>query len=220
MNWKRRVRWSWLITPFLLLAIWPGIAAAGHHHKPVPPAPSLFALDCANLPAGKSCIYETTENARFKVGEVTRRISTASAQGKVGGGTPICPGTSPCDITVVATDRIDAATGRGPIEGTFAIVTQETGTVDLPEIVALKGSLEGIVDISGAAGGLGSIAGRWHAKGVGQGKFTGTLRFPFEFFPGSGFFYIDYGSGGVRAVAANEMVLGMPALLFEIEFLP
>lgn len=217
MNWKRTVRWSWLIMPFVLLAIWPGIAAAGQKHKPVTPDPSLFALDCVTLSAG-SCIYETTENARFKMGEVIRRISTASAQGKVAAGAPICPGTLPCDITVIATDRIDTTTGRGPIEGTFAIVVNETGTADLPEIVVRKGSLEGVVDISMAAAGLGSIAGRWQAKGLGEGTFTGTLRFPFPFSPFPGFFYVDYGSGGIRSVAANEMVLGLPALLFEITF--
>lgn len=224
MNWKRTVRWSWLIMPFLLLAIWPGTAAAGHKHKPVPPDPDPVALNCGNLPAGKSCIYETTENARFTVGEVIRRISTAAAQGKVAAGSPICkpdsPGALPCDITVVATDRIDTTTGRGPIEGTFAIVANEPGTADLPEIVELKGRLEGVVDISMAGAGLGSIAGRWQAKGVGHGKFTGTLRFPFPFAPlGPGFFYVNAaGSFGVRAVAANEMVLALPALLFEIEF--
>ena len=227
MNWKRTVRWSWLILPFLLLAIWPGTAAAGHQHKPVPPAPNPVALNCGGLLAGQSCIYETTENARFKAGEVIRRISTAAAQGKVAAGSPICPGALPCDITVVATDRIDAATGRGPIEGTFAIVVNEPGTADLPEIVVLKGSLEGVVDISTAASGLGSIAGRWQAKGLGHGKFTGTLRFPFAFpFP-TGYGYIDASSlvcvdvdtcFFVRAVATNEMVLALPALLFEITF--
>ena len=234
MNWKRTARWSSLILPFLLLAIWPGVAAADDGHRPVPPgprvppeprvppAPSLFALDCENLDPGKSCIYETTENARFRGGAAVRRVSTASAQGKVAAGSPIChpeDATKPaCDITVVATDNIGAS-GVGPIEGTFAIVVNEPGTADLPEIVVLEGRLDGVVDISMAASGLGSIAGRWQAKGVGGGTFTGTLRFPFPF--GSGYGYVDALAGPpyfVRVVRPNEMVLGFPALLFEIEF--
>src|SRR3990172_3887654 len=34
MNWKRTARWSWLTLPFLLLALWPSVAAAWEHHRP------------------------------------------------------------------------------------------------------------------------------------------------------------------------------------------
>lgn len=223
MNWKRTARWSWLAVAVLLLAVGLGGAAADPNGKLVPPPPDPVAKNCASLGAGESCIYETTENARFVGHSLVRRISTAAAQGKVGGGSPICPGSAACDITVVATDKISTVTGKGPISGTFAIVVNEPGTVDPAEVVVLRGTLNGVVDIFPALSGsapLGSITGRWHAPGAGSGTFSGTLRFPV----GSGpFFYFDdagfsIGPFNARLVGANEMVLGFPALLFEIDF--
>ncbi len=198
MNWKRTARWSWLILPFLLLAVGIGVAAADHKadhkHNQVLPPPDPAAKDCANLAPGLACIYETTQNAKFTGEKFVRRISTAAAQGKVGAGSPICHPydmTKPaCDITIMATDKISTTTGKGPIEGTFAIVVHEitlgAPTAEPAAIVVLKGFLRGEVDISAALlhnVPLGSIIGRWETRDGRSGTFTGTLRFAFGFGP-------------------------------------
>src|SRR3990172_139757 len=59
MNWKRTARWSWLVLPFLLLALWPAVAAAhDDKHK-------RGARPCTEMESGQACLYEVTEETVF-----------------------------------------------------------------------------------------------------------------------------------------------------------
>ncbi len=216
MNWKRTARWSWLVLPFLLVAVWPSIAAA----DPVVP------------PGSNAVLYEVTETLKVKG---LRSGSTAALMGTVDVGTAICPFSvgSPCTITAIASRRINLATATGPVTGTFSVVVEAPGgasnPADAPELEILRGNLHGTIDLSLALLGgvpLGTISGRWSAKGVkggpfaevqAHGTFAGTFRLPFDL--GGGPLYATPGFGpGAVPVDGLEHSLGEPTVRLEIEF--
>ena len=204
MNWKRTARWSWLVLPFLLLALWPGDAAAW----PKPKVP------CTTLGSGQACLYEVTEETVFDdPAAPTVRNAMASLMGRVVGVFPGCE--AGCDIVAVASSFISVGTGGGiPLSvaaglgfpfadcpasaglasvcGRFAVVINEPGSVDASEVIVALGELSGEGDLSPAVGAgipLGSIKnGVWAAQGVNPltgepfalgGTFQGTFRLPF-----------------------------------------
>jgi hypothetical protein len=147
-------------------------------------------------------LYEVTETMNLKGGKMVRRLAVAALSGKVDAGTALCPaelaerlGVTKCSINAIAHDNVNLATGRGPISGTFAIVAQDTNiTADGPEVVILRGTVTGQVDLSPAVFSnvpLGSLEGTWSATGVrggpmvegfpAQGTLMGTFRLPFPF---------------------------------------
>ncbi len=239
MNWKRTARWSWLILPFLLLALWPSVAAAG------PPG----------VPAGSNAVlYEVTENLKFNsFVKMKRRQATSALMGAVKGGTAICPTAlggsqipaGDCALIAVASNNIDInpsshKLGMGPVVGTFDVVVQGDNPVDGPELVVLRGDLSGNIDLSqavlfaatsGLAGApIGTITGRWNGQGVAggplaglhvHGTFTGTFRLPFinpldsTMTP---LYMTDPSVLTVVPVAANELSLGVPTVRLEMNF--
>ena len=208
MNWKRTARWSWLVLPFLLLALWPAVAAAhDDKHK-------RGARPCTEMESGQACLYEVTEETVFDdPAAPTVRNAMASLMGRVVGVFPGCE--AGCDIVAVASSFISVGTGGGiPLSvaaglgfpfadcpasaglasvcGRFAVVINEPGSVDASEVIVALGELSGEGDLSPAVGAgipLGSIKnGVWAAQGVNPltgepfalgGTFQGTFRLPF-----------------------------------------
>lgn len=209
MNWNRTARWSWLILPFLLLALWPLVAAADEPN---------------------AVLYELTENLKLKPLTSGHRIATAVLMGTVSAGTPLCPLPVDCVITAVGSDNINIATGKGPMHGTFAIVVQGDNLVDGPELVIARGTFSGKVDLAMASAGLGSLTkGKWTARGVAggplaglhlRGSLTGTFRLPFEVAPGVAVYMLNplVSPPGVVLVQDNELSLGIPTVRLEVNF--
>ena len=217
MNWKRTARWSWLILPFLLLAVWPSVAAAQEGIR-----------SDAN-----AVLYEVTENLKLKPLQSGHRVATAALMGWVKAGASICPdwlaaylGITRCSITAMASDNINLTTGAGPVSGTFSIVIQGDNPVDGPELEILRGTLHGTIDLSPAVLGgvpLGTITGQWSAKGVKsgplggvqvRGTFEGTFRLPFAHSEPA----LYLGNPHPVPVADNERSLGVPTVRLELNF--
>ena len=210
MNWKRTARWSWLILPFLLLAVWPAVAAA----------------------ASNAVLYELTENLKLGPLSSGHRVASATLSGTVAKGTAICPLPVDCTITAMGFDNINTATGKGPITGTFAVVVQGDNPVDGPELVILQGEFSGKIDLALASAGLGFLTdGKWSARGVKggpladlhlRGLLTGTFRLPFEVAPGVVLYMLnplDFPNpGSFVPVQDNELSLGVPTVRLEVEF--
>lgn len=141
--------------------------------------------------AQDAVLYEVSETMKVKGGAMARRVANAALVGWVNGGTPICPTASRCHITAFASDNVNLSTGKGPVNGTFAIVVQDLNEVDGPEQVVFQGSLVGKMDLSPAlVKGLpyGTISGTWTARGRStlegtdkNGTFTGVFRLPFSY---------------------------------------
>lgn len=234
MSWKRTACWSLLVLPFLLLAVWPGDAAAQ----------SGIRSDA------NAVVYEVTENLKLRPLQHNRRVATAALVGTVNAGTPICPEAlvgpgGVCVLTAVASDNISLATGKGPVNGTFSVVVQDVNPVDGAELVILRGTLHGKIDLSAAVLGgvpLGMIEGKWNARGVNggplagvraKGSFEGTFRLPFVYgVPDgcladgdpsdcafvSGPSYLGDVSPVPVDVVFNELSLAVPTVRLEIKF--
>jgi len=217
MNWKRTARWSWLVLPFLLLAVWPGVAAA-----------QLGVRGDANAVA-----YEVTENLKLRPLQGDRRIATAALVGTVNAGTAICPEAlvgvgGVCVLTAMASDNINLANGKGPVTGTFSVVIQDVNPVDGAELVILRGTLHGKIDLSPAVLGgmpLGTIQGKWNAKGVNggplagvraHGTFEGTFRLPFIFGVPAG--CLDDGDPSDCGFVSNSSYLGAGGFPVDVQF--
>ncbi len=229
MNWKRTARWSWLILPFLLLALWPRVAAAQEGIRP----------------DANAVLYEVTENLKLKPLASGHRIATSALMGTVNAGTSICPdllaeylGVTACSLNAMGSSNVSLADGKGRFEGTFEVVinTPDTNPVDGPELVILRGTFHGRIDFSAALFGPDGVPksgdelpigfltnGRWNAKGVeggflagvhARGTLTGTFRQPVGTVANA--FYFT-GIGFVP-VQPNERSLGEPTVRMEIKF--
>lgn len=166
--------------------------------------------------AQNATLYEVTENMKLRGNShgAGRRVATAALMGTAEPDTTLCPsaiallGGGKCAVTAIAKDNIDLSTGTGPVKGEFKVVIQGDNLVDAPELVVLRGEIEGQIDLSLAIFGpdgvpgtvdelpLGTIVGQWSATGeklpadlqteLGvqrlpgtQGTFEGTFRLPF-----------------------------------------
>src|SRR4051812_42406182 len=154
----------------------------------IPPAPAR---------AADAVLYEVTEAVRLGKGG-SFKSSKATLAGVAAPGTSICPtwlatqlDVDGCTLSVTAIGKADDATGFGPVSGTFDVLMQDANSVDMPEIVIMRGNLSGTLDLSPAfvdKKPRGTIAGDFQASGVagtvmaGQranGRFTGVFRIPF-----------------------------------------
>ena len=188
-------------------------------------AMGLFAVAPPPAAAVDGTFYEVSETMRLRGGKITRRTATASLVGTIKGGSEICPTPTPCNVIISASDRVDLASGKGPVHGSFAIVVQDTNTVDGPEVPIFEGTLVGDVDLASALTGvapLGSIVGTWTGRGLDggplakmrtNGTFTGTFRFPFVF---NGVPSYMVGVGNVVPVADTERSTGTPLVRLDI----
>lgn len=224
MNWTGRLFWS-------LVLFGMGLTAA--------PAVATAEPDAT--------LYEVTEEMRVRGGKLVRRQAVAALSGTVNAGTALCPvwlayaTGGKCSITAIAHNNVSLSTGQGPIHGTFAIVAQDLNKVDGPEVVVIRGTVNGHIDLSPVLLGpdgvpltndeapLGGLVGTWSATGVpgtpmhafrGRGKLTGTFRLPFDI-PGLGAAYMldlmafpNFGS--FEVVGPEQRSLGVPTVKLEI----
>lgn len=177
-------------------------------------------------------LYELTENMQLRGGD-SRRVATAALAGSVRAGTSICPESlaaslalSACRIHAEATDAVDVVTAVGPVRATFVIVVPGDNVVDGPELVIVRGSLSGTVDLSPTLdlSPVGTVSGTWSADGLADGPmaglstggiFNGTFRLPFSD-GGSAMYLVVPETGETQPVRADEMSLGIPTVRLEL----
>src|SRR3989338_6905926 len=139
MNWKRTARWSWLILPFLLLALWPSVAAAWDHHRP----------------EADVVLYEVWENVTGPSATgVIERVAAISGSAKID--TVVCsvvkflnPTAKSCAVTAVGTNTIQLDATGVPVSikasADFKALIEVDNPFDSPEGVVTMGSLSGDV---------------------------------------------------------------------------
>jgi hypothetical protein len=193
-------------------------------------------LTTVSSAAGQNAVlYEVTEKMKLKRHD-TVRGATAVLMGSVSPGPAICPAslaadlpTGRCAIAATASDRIDLATGMGPVHGTFSIlIPGDNPDVDGPELVVAEGSLHGHIDLSPAvlhSIPLGAIEAKWSARGRrggpleglrADGTLTGIFRLPFPHPapPGAAFLV----EGVPVLLRGDELSLGVPTVRLELDF--
>jgi hypothetical protein len=179
-------------------------------------------------------LYEVTEAVKVTGKGGAFKSSTATLTGEVAAGTALCPtwltaqyGLTSCTIVVRATGHADDATGIGPAGGDFDIVIQDWNNADAPEVVVMKGNMQGTIDLSPAfqkQQPLGSITGKFNANGLSQGvmagakasgTFAGTFRLPFRQ-GGKPSYLLDDGS--IVLAQPQEFSLGQAMVRLEVDF--
>jgi hypothetical protein len=179
-------------------------------------------------------LYEVTEAVKVTGKGGMFKSSTATLTGDLAPGTGLCPtwltqqlNLPSCMIVVRATGRADDTTGIGPAHGDFDVVVQDWNTTDAPEIVVLKGTLTGTIDLSPAftrQQPIGSISGKFNAIGLAnglmagtkvQGTFTGTFRLPFRH-AGKPSYLLD--DGTIVPAGPQELSLGQAMVRLEVAF--
>jgi hypothetical protein len=184
--------------------------------------------------AADAVLYEVTEAVKVTVKGGAFKSSTATLTGDVTAGTALCPtwlaqqlDIAACSIVVRATGNADATTGIGPAKGDFDVVVQDWNQADASEIVVMKGTLNGTIDLSPAftkQQPLGSIAGHFTANGIhggplagvrANGTFAGAFRLPFRV-AGKASYLMDDGS--VVPVQPHEFSLGQAMVRLEVSF--
>lgn len=203
-------------------------------------------LATVGIATGQNAIlYEVTEQMKLKRHD-TVRAATAALMGTVDPGPSICPASlaaalpgGRCAITATASDRINLATGVGPVFAKFSILIPGDNSVDGSELVIAEGSLHGTIDLSPAVLGsnrvlipLGTLTAEWSARGSrggpldglrADGRLIGTFRLPFSE-PGlEGAFYLleppTATTPGVAVPVVNdELSLGVPTVRLELNF--
>ena len=194
---------------------------------------AVFAAG-ASAHAADAVLYEVTEAVKVTSKGGTFKSSSATLTGDIAPGTALCPtwltqqlNIAACSIVVRATGRADDTTGIGPAGGDFDIVVQDWNNADAPELVVMKGTLTGTIDLSPAFQGqqpLGSITGKFHANGVAgsplashraSGTFAGTFRLPFRA-GGKASYLMDDGS--IVPAQPQEFSLGQAMVRLEVNF--
>jgi hypothetical protein len=184
--------------------------------------------------AADAVLYEVTEAVKVSGKGGAFKSSTATLTGDIAPGTALCPtwltqqlNTASCTIIVRAVGRADDTTGIGPAGGDFDIVVQDWNSVDAPEIIVMKGSINGTIDLSPVftkQQPLGAISGTFTARGiVGSvmagsrvtGTFAGTFRLPFRS-AGKASYLMD--DGTITVVQPQEFSLGQAMVRLEVSF--
>jgi hypothetical protein len=192
-------------------------------------------------------LYELSENAFVEFdanGNPVARGAESSLQGIAKLGTVLCPSallvTSPkaeaCTVTVRGRNLVSLTTGKGPINGEFAIVIQLDNQLDSPELPVVLGEFEGTIDFAPALMGnnFGTAVGALTVKrsfvpGVPVDvtvPFTGVFRQPFalNFLTGKrkkavrsdmAFYNVE---GVNHLIKLDERAANWPTVRFEIKF--
>ena len=194
---------------------------------------AVFGIS-APAAAVDAILYEVTEAVKVTGKGGAFKSSTATLTGEIAAGTALCPtwltqqyNLSTCTIVVRATGHADDTTGIGPAGGDFDIVIQDWNNADAPELVVMKGTMQGTIDLSPAfqkQQPLGSITGKFNAAGVAQtvmsgsrasGTFSGTFRLPFRQ-GGRPSYLLD--DGTVVLAQPQEFSLGQAMVRLEVNF--
>ena len=194
---------------------------------------AVFGIS-APASAVDAILYEVTEAVKVTGKGGAFKSSTATLTGEIAPGTPLCPtwltqqyNLASCTIVVRATGRADDTTGVGPAVGDFDVVIQDWNNADAPEIVVMKGTIQGTIDLSPAfqkQQPLGSIGGKFTATGLAQsvmasarasGSFAGTFRLPFRQAGKSSYLMDD---GTVVLAQPQEFSLGLAMVRLEVRF--
>jgi Bacterial Ig-like domain (group 3) len=190
----------------------------------------LVALGTPN-----AVLYEVSETiaADFHNNGLQFHDDSATLAGWVTPGTPLCPmevaqalnTAGRCFLSVFGVGQADDATGIGPVQGKFSVTMHDDIAAATPEIVILKGTLQGMLDLSPAFHGtpVGSIVGTYQAQGVPNGPaqnvkidhgiFSGIVRLPF--FHGNHAYYV-MDDRSLQGVTAEEFAVGFPSVRFEL----
>ena len=165
---------------------------------------------------------------------VTRKAQ-ASLMGWARLGSPLCPaaqmatnGVYPttCSVTADGLDNISLTTGRGTVDGTFAVVVQDDNAVDAPEFVVMNGAFHGNMDLSMRP--LGKVSGNFTPSDTGVAvPFCGTFRLPFAVASdgtrgnpwwGAKAYYLDDDGHSLLPVVGDEKSLRTPTVRLELKF--
>ena len=128
-----------------------------------------------------------------------------------------------CSVTADGIDNISLWTGKGGVDGTFAVVIQDDNAADAPEFVVMNGTFVGSMDLSIRP--LGKVVGLFTATGGEPVPFCGTFRLPFALDTtgqkinptrGAAAYYLQDDGATVFSVLSREKSLGMPTVRFEI----
>jgi hypothetical protein len=195
-----------------------------------------------DVPGAEAVLYEVSENMYLVdaqgnvVGpdQAVARKADAALYGWARLGSLLCPAevlitnprTDTCSVTAAGIDHISLATGKGTVEGTFAVVIQDDNATDSPEYVVANGVFGGQMDLSMRP--LGKITGTFTQSGSNvSAPFCGTFRLPFAVnakgkreLPrrnGAAYYLADDGKRLIPVEKA-EMSLGMPTVRLEISF--
>lgn len=207
---KKRILWTLLFLS-VALVFWPGVTAAQ-----------------------QLTMYELTEQVKLDTSgfPVLSLLRTAALQGTSPAGTPVCPsalGMSVCTLTATATASGDPRTGSLSVTGNYAVVVQEPGSVDSPEVVVQEGTFDGTVDLTPVlVNGLPflGISGTFTPNGGATSNFTGKFRIPFSLGaggarvgpkPGQSAFYLK-DSGQLQSLKIDELSLGYATVRLEVTF--
>jgi hypothetical protein len=189
-------------------------------------------------------LYELNEQALLTP---AGRWATSGLQGKAKRGTPLCPeglmayaelvfaqlgivvkDTNQCSVVAVASSELDLTTFAGTIRGDFYVVvnTNKTNVVDAAEVVIMKGTFEGTIQVADREGRLIDIvAGGLYPHEVflpgfplpSPAMFKGKFRLPFKVHHVA-VYQTDH--GGIVPVRLDERALGEPTVRVEIRFDP
>jgi len=233
-TWKRAVVWSFVALAFGALV--------GTSPAAAEPRRNLNRGVVIDIPGAEAVLYEVTEKMYLldADGNVTApnlavvRKADASLFGWSRVGNPLCPsaqlitnlGLNACSVTADGIDNISLWTGKGTVDGTFAVVVQDDNVADAPEYVVMNGGFAGQMDLSIRP--LGKITGTFTAGGgsapVG---FCGTFRLPFEVQQdgkrgnprrGNPHYYMHDDGATLIPVQAAEKSIGMPTVRLELRF--
>jgi hypothetical protein len=126
-------------------------------------------------------------------------------------------------VTADGLDNISLLTGKGGVDGTFAVVVQDDNSADAPEFVVMNGAFTGAMDLSMRP--LGKVVGSFTATGGAPVNFCGTFRLPFSIsssgqrvspIRGAEAYYLDDNGRTLLPVLSREKSLGMPTVRLEI----
>ena len=165
---------------------------------------------------------------------VTRKAQ-ASLMGWARLGSPLCPAAAmttngvqltTCSVTADGLDNLSLLTGRGTVDGTFAVVVQDDNAVDAPEFVVMNGAFSGNMDLSMRP--LGKVTGTFVPSGSSvAAPFCGTFRLPFAVewdgsrsnprYGVSAYYLADDGQSLIP-VTSEEKSLRTPTVRLELKF--
>jgi hypothetical protein len=196
--------------------------------KAVFPLLLLLAVVIGPRPASAAdaTLYELVESMSVVQEDGrTYRQAWAALDGTARPGTLLCPLQVTCELHGWGWSRVDIATGRGTVSGSFSVVVDGDNDVDGPEAVIQWGRFSGTMDFSPALLRqlpYGTVVGKvtvGNSKTAQDSPFTGTFYLPFVF-PGDPLntpYYLSFTDpSGVVQVGDEEKALKRPTVKFEI----